>query len=96
MEVVSERATVPGWSEDFTCLGQNRGTGYTGCGRVLRVKEEDLYLRDLPTSFGYFRGSVSMTCCACGEVTDDLDVPMAVRRAVEARAVAGATEGEDA
>ena len=67
MKIITPGRLQKGWSHEFTCTGSGNGGG--GCGAVLLVEQEDLYMtyshcRDETDSYTTF------TCSACGVETD--------------------------
>jgi len=90
MKVLTPGRKQKGWAKESICTGKGNGEG--GCGAVLLVEEDDMYL----TFSSHYDGSTdqynTFKCCCCGVETDIKDVPTHVRDKMrEKRAVKMAT-----
>lgn len=77
MKVIKKGREQKGWAQEFTCTGKGNGDG--GCGAVLLVEEDDIYITKsgcrTTEQYNTFR------CCECKVETDLLDneIPARIR-----------------
>lgn len=77
MKVISKGRQQKGWSTEAKCTGHGNGMG--GCGAVLLVEQDDLYLTkncDYTGDCDYF---VTFQCVECGVETDLPSVPSSIK-----------------
>lgn len=78
MKIIKKGREQKGWASEFECTGSGNGDG--GCGAILLVEEEDVYLTSSSAlhEIDYYN---TFKCCACGVLTDipDRDFPGQLR-----------------
>lgn len=80
MKVIRKGRDQKGWAQEFICTG--RGNGKGGCGAILLVEEDDMYITTrycgIDDSTDHYN---TFKCCDCGVETDlpNAEVPSRVR-----------------
>ncbi len=69
----------PGWDLKLRCTGKGNGDG--GCGSLLLVEENDIYVKPHADYLGDIEYYYAVCCPVCGRETDipDEDLPLSIR-----------------
>ena len=73
MKQIKKGREQKGWSKEYACTGKGNGGG--GCGAVLLVSENDLYMTSRSDYSGDTEYFVTFKCPCCGVETDIEGVP---------------------
>lgn len=76
MKIIKKGREQKGWSKEHTCTGKGNGGG--GCGALLLVSENDLYMTSRSDYTGDTDYFTTFKCPCCGVETDIEGVPSRV------------------